>query len=162
MKKLALAVLLLASGAGASGAESTVQPGDALILADRTVRTGTVLSLDATDLMFQGKERSSLRLIPLAEVREIRFGNGDVRLFQPIEDPNLDSLAAEDAAFRSSPYVRAEDLVLSRREVLLNALPRGILVGTVATLFTTDGDAKKAAFAAGFLVQFGISVAIGW
>jgi hypothetical protein len=162
MRTLLPAILLLAAAAGSVRADAGGETRDQVVLASQTIHVGTVLSLDETDLMFQAGRRGTLRMIPLAEVREIRFDGGEVRVFHPIEDPNPDEAFTGDANLRSSPYIRAEDLVLSRREVIENALPRGILAGTVATLFTTDGETKKVAFAAGFLVQFGISLAIGW
>jgi hypothetical protein len=155
----ALACVLVCSSF--APAEEEAPAVDHVVLADRTVRAGSILSLDATDLVLREERRGGPRMIPLAEVREIRFRNGEVRLYSPIEDPDPKA-AAEESKLRSSPFIRPEDLVLTRSEVMLNALPRGILAGTVATFFTTDGDQKRIAFGAGFLLQFAVSAALGW
>jgi hypothetical protein len=161
MRRLVLALALLA--AAAPGLAETRKPSlDRVILADQTVRIGRILTLDATDLAIREDQRGASRLLPLAEVREIRWSDGSVRLFHPIEDPDPNAPDLSATPLRSSPHIRPEDLVLTRGEVVRNAIPRGVLAGTVATFCTTDADGKKIAFAAGFLLQFGISLALGW
>ncbi|MFH1681996.1 MAG: hypothetical protein ABIH26_15310 [Candidatus Eisenbacteria bacterium] len=162
MRSGGCAALILAAGAAMALAGTGEVPADRVVLANQTVHVGRILSLDATDLLIQENRRDASRLLPLAEVREIRWGDGSVRVLHPIEDPDLDGADLTGASLRSSPYIRAEDLVLTRREVVMNALPRGVLAGAVATFCTRDGDGKKIAFAAGFLVQFGISLHMGW
>jgi hypothetical protein len=162
MRRILVAIGLAVSCAGLVRADSGEIRKDRVILADRSVRTGRVVWLDATDLALQEDGREASRYIPLAEVREIRWEGGGSRLFRPVENPDPDEPAGPVVPLRSSPHIRPEDLVLTHREVIANAIPRAILVGTAATFFASGGDGKKAAFAAGFVVQMGVSISLGW
>ncbi len=134
---------------------------DTLIFADSSEREGRIVSIDGADIQFQEDPRGRTKLIPLAEVRRIVWASGGESLHPVVQDP----LSGEIPGFRrarSSARFRRDDLELSRGEVAYNAFGRGVMVGAVATFFTSDGDEKKVAFAAGFLLQFGISFFAGW
>jgi hypothetical protein len=157
-----VAIGLAAACAVLARADSGEIRKDRVILADRSVRIGRVVWLDATDLALQENAREASCFIPLAEVREIRWEGGGSRLFHPVENLDPDAPAEPVVPLRSSPHIRPEDLVLTHREVITNAIPRAILVGTAATFFASGGDGKRAAFAAGFVVQMGVSISLGW
>ncbi|MFH1279312.1 MAG: hypothetical protein ABIK65_13140 [Candidatus Eisenbacteria bacterium] len=161
MKRLAVAGALAALVV--SGAAFAAGGGDAeVVFADRSVRSGRVLSLDATDLVLQENPRATPRLIPLAEIRRIRFDGGPSLAFAPVEDPAAGEGGAGGSSIRSTPWVGRDDLVLSRGEAAWNSVPRGIVIGTVAMLFADGAEQKALVFAAAFSLQFGVSLAMGW
>lgn len=145
----------------ACSADST-QESDTVVMADLRVRSGRILSINATDLLLQENPRSNARMIPLAEVKQIKWRNGDSRLFHPAQDPLSTDPESLPYALRSSGYFRHDDLVLSRGEILESAFLRGLLAGTVATFFGSDGDEKKIAFGIGFTANFCFSLYLGW
>jgi hypothetical protein len=153
---LGLLLLLSAPAAAEEWSEVTLQ------MADQTERSGRLVAWTGTDVLLQESSRSTARMVPLAEVREMRFLDGTVRTYSVAADPLLEGEEPPATTVRSSGHFRSEDLVLTRDEMAQNAIVRGILAGTVATFFTSDGDQKKIAFGAGFLLQFGVSLAIGW
>ncbi len=163
MRKTGFAMVLLPLFAAAVSAAAP--PGDPavdrVVLFDRSVRSGRVVSFDATDLLFQEHRTERARMIPLAEVREIRWADGSVHAGAPVDDLLAGEKDGKWSAIRSSPYVSREDLVLTKRKVAWNSIPRGIAIGTLATLFA-DGDDKMIAFGAGFTLQFGLSFMMGW
>ncbi len=160
MKKLfgTMGLLFLLSAPAVAGEWTEVT----LQMADQTERSGRLVAWTGTDVLLQESSRSTARMVPLAEVREMRFPDGTVRTYPIAADPLLESDDLPASTLRSTTRFRSEDLVLTREEMAQNAILRGILAGTVATFFTTDGDQKKIAFGAGFLLQFGVSLALGW
>lgn len=162
MKGLAVAGAALALLLSALPAFSSDGQEAEVVFADRSVRSGRVLSLDATDLVLQEDSRATPRLIPLAEIRRIRFEGGRSFAYVPVEDPLREGKGGSRSSIRSTPWVARDDLVLSRGEAAWNSVPRGIVVGTVAMLFADGGREKAVAFTAGFGLQFGISLAMGW
>lgn len=156
-----MAALLFSLIAGAPLAAPAEGPAEVRFV-DESVRTGRVLSLDATDLVLQEDTRATPRLIPLAEVRAIAWADGRVDAYAPIENPDVDGTGHGGSAIRSGPWVSRDDLVLTRGESAWRSVPRGIVIGTLATLFVDGADQKKLAFVAGFGLQFGVSLAMGW
>ena len=155
----AMALLPLLAAAVSAAAPPGDPAVDRVVLFDHSIRSGRVVSFDATDLLFQEHRTEWSRMIPLAEVREIRWADGSVHAGAPVGD----ILAGDGkwSAIRSSPYVSREDLELTKKEAAWNSIPRGIAIGTLATLFADGGD-KKIAFGAGFTLQFGLSFLMGW
>lgn len=154
-----LAMATLALSAGDAVAQEV--KGDQILLADLSWRGGTIIAIDAADLQLQKSPGEKTEMIPLAEVREIRWANGRTQEFPIVQDPyeNVD-LSAK--SLRSSTLFRKDDLELSRGEVLNNAWGRGLIAGTLFTLFGDDASSKKWAFLTGFSLQFGLSFYMGW
>ncbi len=134
---------------------------DRLILVDESVREGRIVSVDAADIQFQEDPRGKTKLIPLAEVRQIAWANGQISNRSVVEDPLLGE-APGGLLVRSSGRFRRDDLELSRGEITYNAFGRGIMAGSIATFFTSDPQEKKIAFVAGFAAHFGLSLCVGW
>jgi hypothetical protein len=135
---------------------------DRIILVNSTEREGRIISVDAADIQFQENPRGKTKLIPLAEVRQVTWANGQVTNWSVVEDPLLGEYPGDERFVRTSGRHRRDDLELSRGEVTYNAFGRGIMAGSIATFFTSDADEKKMAFAAGFLAHFSISLYAGW
>ncbi len=135
---------------------------DRIILVNSTEREGRIISIDAADIQFQENPRGKTKLIPLAEVRQVAWANGQVTNWSVVEDPLPGENPGSEQFVRTSGRYRRDDLELSRREVTYNAFGRGVMAGSIATFFTSDGDEKKIAFAAGFLAHFSISLYAGW
>ncbi len=134
---------------------------DAITLADLSEKKGRVLSIDSADLVFLEKGAGESRLLPLAEVREIRWSTGEVENFLIVDDP-LGGKMDSPSSLRASGRFRRDDLELSRGEVTYYAFGKGVMAGALATFFTSDGDEKKLAFGLGFLAHFSLSLYMGW
>lgn len=161
MRIVVASIICFVSLAGVAPLSAQPYEYDRLVLVDASEREGRVISVDASDIQFQEDPRGKTKLIPIAEVRQIFWANGQISNRSVVEDPLLGE-AQGGPLVRSSGRFRRDDLELSRGEITYNAFGRGIMAGAIATFFTSDPEEKKVAFLAGFAAHFGISLYVGW